>query len=150
MRRVFVPDSGAATRLSMIKPITDYLLRKLPDSFKGWTREAVEDYVLFHAQQGTLKIATQDEKVVAVLVGWRQMGAEPKAWEWQATDPNGDHWYWHQFAADCAVFAMAVAAKFFHDRPESAILPAIGYRNGKLTTYKKGSMPIFRVASKHL
>jgi len=150
VRRVFVPDSGAATRLSMIKPITDYLLRKLPDSFKGWTREAVEDYVLFHAQQGTLKIATQDEKVVAVLVGWRQMGPEPKAWEWQATDPNGDHWYWHQFAADCAVFAMAVAAKFFHDRPESAILPAIGYRNGKLTTYKKGSMPIFKVASKHL
>jgi len=48
------------------------------------------------------------------------------------------------------VFAMAVAAKFFHDRPESAILPAIGYRNGKLTTYKKGSMPIFKVASKHL
>ena len=150
MRRVFVPDPSAATRLSMIKPITDYLLRKLPDSFKGWTREAVEDYVLFHAQQGTLKIATQDEKVVAVLVGWRQTGPEPKAWEWQASDPNGDHWYWHQFAADCAVFAMAVAAKFFHDRPESAILPAIGYRNGKLTTYKKGSMPIFKVASKHL
>ena len=45
---------------------------------------------------------------------------------------------------------MAVAAKFFHDRPEAAILPAIGYRNGKLTTYKKGSMPIYRVASKHL
>lgn len=134
----------------MIPAITDYLLRKLPDSFNGWTREAVEDYVLFHAEQGTLKIATQDEKVVAVLVGWRQMGAEPKAWEWQATDPNGDHWYWHQFAADCAVFAMAVAAKFFHDRPESAILPAIGYRNGKLTIFKKGSMPIYRVASKHL
>lgn len=132
----------------MIAAITDYLLRKLPDSFNGWTREAVEDYVLFHAEQGTLKIATQDEKVVAVLIGWRQMGAEPKAWEWQATDPNGDHWYWHQFAADCAVFAMAVAAKFFHDRPESAILPAIGYRNGKLTIFKKGSMPIFKVADK--
>ena len=55
----------------MIPQITDYLLRKLPDSFKGWTREALEDYVLFHAQQGTLKIATQDEQVVAVLVGWR-------------------------------------------------------------------------------
>ena len=132
----------------MIAAITDYLLRKLPDSFNGWTREAVEDYVLFHAEQGTLKIATQDDRVVAVLVGWRQTGAEPKAWEWQTSDPNGDHWYWHQFAADCAVFAMAVAAKFFHDRPESAILPAIGYRNGKLTIFKKGSMPIYRVADK--
>ncbi len=132
----------------MIPLITDYLLHKLPDSFQGWTREAVEDYVMFHAEQGTLKVALQDEHVVAVLVGWRQMGPEPKEWTWQKSDPNGDHWYWHQFAADCALFAMAVAAKFFHDRPESAILPAIGYRNGKLTTYKQGSMPIYKVANK--
>lgn len=132
----------------MIPQITDYLLAKVPDSFKGWTREAVEDYVMFHAEQGTLKIACQDDHVVAVLVGWRQTGPEPKAWSWQPNDPNGDHWYWHQFAADCALFAMAVAAKFFHDRPESAILPAIGYRNGKLTIFKKGSMPIYRMASK--
>ena len=136
--------------LGMIHQITDYLLRKLPDSFKGWTREAVEDYVLFHLDQGTLKVATQDDQVVAVLVGWRQLSPNPQAWAWQASDPEGDHWYWHQFAADNAIFAMAVAAKFFHDRPESAILPAIGYRNGKLTTYPKGSMPIYRVASKHL
>jgi hypothetical protein len=132
----------------LIPIITDYLLHKLPDSFTGWTREAVEDYVMFHAEQGTLKVATQDGHVVAVLVGWRQMGPEPKEWTWQKSDSNGDHWYWHQFAADCALFAMAVAAKFFHDRPESAILPAIGHRNGKLTTYKKGSMPIYKVANK--
>ena len=56
----------------MIPLITDYLLHKLPDSFKGWTREAVEDYVMFHAEQGTLKIACQDDHVVGVLVGWRQ------------------------------------------------------------------------------
>lgn len=134
----------------MIPLVTDYLLAKLPTSFKGWTREAVEDYVIFHAQQNTLKVAMQDGHVVAVLVGWRQMGPEPKEWTWQQSDPNGDHWYWHQFAADCALFAMAAAAKFFHDRPESAILPAIGYRNGKLTTYPKGVMPIYRAASKHL
>jgi len=132
----------------LIPLVTDYLLHKLSDSFAGWTREAVEDYVIFHAQQGTLKVATQDDHVVAVLVGWRQMGPEPKEWTWQQSDPNGDHWYWHQFAADCALFAMAVAAKFFHDRPESAILPAIGHRNGKLTTYTKGSMPIYKVANK--
>ena len=131
----------------MIAAITDYLLKKVPDSFKGWTREAVEDYVMFHAEQSTLKIATQQDHVVAVLVGWRQNGDQPIEWQWQKSDPNGSHWYWHQFAADAAVFAMAVAAKFFHDRPESAILPAIGYRNGKLTTYKNGSMPIYRVAS---
>ena len=132
----------------MIPLITDYLLHKLPDSFQGWTREAVEDYVMFHAEQGTLKVALQDGHVVAVLVGWRQMGPEPTEWTWQKSDSNGDHWYWHQFAADCALFAMAVAAKFFHDRPESAILPAIGHRNGKLTTNKKGSMPIYKVANK--
>ena len=132
----------------MIPLVTDYLLHKLPTSFQGWTREAVEDYVMFHAEQGTLKVAMQDGHVVAVLVGWRQMGPEPKEWTWQQSDPVGDYWYWHEFAADCALFAMAVAAKFFHDRPESAILPAIGHRNGKLTTYKKGSMPIYKVANK--
>jgi hypothetical protein len=132
----------------LIPLVTDYLLHKLPDSFRGWTREAVEDYVMFHAEQGTLKVALQDGHVVAVLVGWRQMGPEPKEWTWQKSDPNGDHWYWHQFAADCALFAMAVAANYFHHRPESAILPAIGHRNGKLTTYKKGSMPIYKVANK--
>ena len=132
----------------MIAAITDYLLAKVPDSFKGWTREAVEDYVTFHAEQSTLKVACQDDHVVAVLVGWRQKGQEPQPWAWQASDPKGDYWYWHQFAADSAVFAMAVAAKYFHDRPEAAILPAIGFRNGKLTTYRKGSMPIYRVASK--
>jgi len=132
----------------MIAAITDYLLAKVPDSFVGWTREALEDYVTFHAQQGTLKVACQDDRVVAVLVGWRQKGSEPKHWDWQPSDPDGDHWYWHQFAADSALFAMAVAAKFFHDRPEAAILPAIGYRNGKLTTYKRGVLPIYRMASK--
>jgi hypothetical protein len=132
----------------MIKDIANYLLSKVPDSFNGWTREALEDYVLFHAEQGTLKVATQENRVVGVLIGWRQKGAEPKPWAWQASDPEGDYWYWHQFAADSAVFAMAVAATFFHSRPEAAILPAIGYRNGKLTTYKKGSLPIYRVASK--
>ena len=103
---------------------------------------------MFHAEQNTLKVALQDGHVVAVLVGWRQMGPDPKEWTWQKSDPAGDHWYWHQFAADCALFAMAVAAKFFHDAPESAILPAIGFRNGKLTTYKQGSMPIYKVANK--
>lgn len=132
----------------MIKDIANYLLSKVPDSFNGWTREALEDYVLFHAEQGTMKVATQENRVVGVLIGWRQKGAEPKPWAWQASDPEGDHWYWHQFAADRPRIAMAVAATFFHSRPEAAILPAIGYRNGKLTTYKKGSLPIYRVASK--
>ena len=132
----------------MISQTTDYLLAKVPNGFADWTREAVEDYVMFHAKQNTLKVALQDGHVVAVLVGWRQMGPEPKEWTWQKSDPNGDHWYWHQFAADCALFAMAVAANYFHHRPESAILPAIGFRNGKLTTYKKGSMPIYRMADK--
>jgi len=132
----------------MIAAVTDYLLHKLPDSFKGWTREALEDYVMFHANQGTLKAAMQDGNLRAVLVGWRQMGAVPKEWSWQKSDPAGDHWYWHQFAADDAFLAMTVAAKFFSDNPESAMLPAIGYRNGKLKIYKKGSLPIFRSASK--
>lgn len=132
----------------MIKDIANYLLSKVPDSFNGWTREALEDYVLFHAEQGTMKVATHENRVVGVLIGWRQKGAEPKPWAWQPSDPEGDHWYWHQFASDRPRIAMAMAATFFHSRPEAAILPAIGYRNGKLTTYKKGSLPIYRVADK--
>jgi hypothetical protein len=132
----------------LIAAVTDYLLHKLPDSFKGWTREALEDYVMFHAEQGTLKAAMQDGNIRAVLIGWRQMGSVPKEWSWQKSDPAGDHWYWHQFAADDAFLAMTVAAKFFQDNPESAILPAIGYRNGKLKTYKRGSLPIYMGADK--
>lgn len=132
----------------MIKDIANYLLAKVPDSFAGWTREALEDYVMFHAEQGTMKVATQENRVVGVLIGWRQKGAEPKPWAWQPSDPDGDYWYWHQFAADRPRIAMAMAATFFHSRPEAAILPAIGYRNGKLTTYRKGSLPIYRVADK--
>ncbi len=132
----------------MIKETANYLLSKVPDSFRGWTREALEDYVLFHAEQGTMKVATQENRVVGVLIGWRQKGAEPKPWAWQPSDPDGDYWYWHQFAADRPRIAMAMAATFFHSRPEAAILPAIGYRNGKLTTYRKGSLPIYRVADK--
>lgn len=132
----------------MIKDIANYLLAKVPDSFAGWTREALEDYVMFHAEQGTMKVATQENRVVGVLIGWRQKGAEPKPWAWQPSDPEGDYWYWHQFAADRPRIAMAMAATFFHSRPEAAILPAIGYRNGKLTTYRKGSLPIYRVADK--
>ena len=132
----------------MIKDIANYLLAKVPDSFAGWTREALEDYVMFHAEQGTMKVATQENRVVGVLIGWRQKGAEPKPWAWQPSDPDGDYWYWHQFASDRPRIAMAMAATFFHSRPEAAILPAIGYRNGKLTTYRKGSLPIYRVADK--
>lgn len=132
----------------MIPAIADYLRRKVPDSFTGWTREALEDYVLFHAEQGTLKVAYLDGNVVAVLVGWRQKGSKPQHWDWQPSDPYGDYWYWHQFAADKPVYAMAAAAKYFQDRPEAAILPAIGYRNGKLTIYPKGVLPIYKMASK--
>lgn len=132
----------------MIPQITDYLLAKVPDSFTGWTREALEDYVVFHADQNTLKVAYLEGKVVAVLVGWRQKGPEPKHWDWQPSDPAGDHWYWHQFAADKPAYAMAAAAKFFQDQPAAAILPGIGYRNGKLTIYPKGVLPIYKMASK--
>jgi hypothetical protein len=64
----------------MIPQITDYLLRKLPDSFQGWTREAVEDYVMFHAEQGTLKIATQDDRAVARAV--TRVGELPATRRW--------------------------------------------------------------------
>ena len=43
----------------MIKDIANYLLAKVPDSFAGWTREAVEDYVMFHAEQGTMKVVAK-------------------------------------------------------------------------------------------
>jgi len=132
----------------MITEIAQYMLRTLPDSFKGWTLEAMEDYVMFHVEQDTIRIGLDNGVVVGVLVGWRQHGDEVKPWVWQPSDPTGDRWYWHQFAADHPTIAMVVASKFFLDRPESAFLPAVGIRNGRPTVYRKGTLPIYRAAQR--
>jgi hypothetical protein len=43
---------------------------------------------------------------------------------------------------------MAIASKFFLDRPESAFLPAVGIRNGRLKVYRNGTLPIYRAAQR--
>jgi hypothetical protein len=132
----------------MIAEIVAYLRMRLPDSFSGWTNEALEDYVLFHVEQDTIRIGLHDGCVCGVLVGWRQSGTDIRPWQWQPNDPSGDHWYWHQFAAESPIVAMAIAAKFFLDRPDSALLPAVGIRNGRHKVYLTGSLPIYQAAQR--
>lgn len=132
----------------MISRIASYMRHRLPDSFRGWTTEALEDYVAFHVEQNTIRVGLHDGSISGILVGWRQHGADIRPWAWQPSDPSGDHWYWHQYAAESPMFAMAIASKFFLDRPESAFLPAVGMRNGRPKLYPRGSLPIYQAAQR--
>lgn len=130
----------------MVQKITDYFKLKLPDQFVGWTREALEDYVIFHLNQNTLKVAVDEhDNVAGVVVGWRTKDKELKPWTWQKSDNSGMFWYWDQMAGDNPIAVMACCAAMFFQFPESAVLPAFGVRNGKLRDiqigiklYKKG------------
>lgn len=116
----------------MTKQIATYLRSRLPDNFIGWTQEALEDYVMFHVEQGTLKCAITDNTVKAVVIGWQVSTRELSSWTWQRQDYTGGFWYWDQLAGDDAISVMACCAAMFQHHPAAALLPAFGVRNGKL------------------
>lgn len=116
----------------MIREITAYLRAKLPDSFIGWTQEALEDYVMFHMEQGTLKCAVEGSTIKAVVIGWQVSSKELRPWSWQRQDAMGEFWYWDQLAGDDANSVMACCAAMFQHHPAAGMLPAFGVRNGKL------------------
>lgn len=133
----------------MIKAISAYLRKKLPLSFVNWTDEALEDYVMFHMEQNTLKCVCNlmTMEISAVLVGWQQDSVEMVNFNWQKTDPNGRYWYWDQFAANSPNDAMVVAATFFLTHPQSAFMPSVGMRNGSMKLYKN-VMSVYKKAKK--
>jgi len=128
----------------LISNVLAYFRAKLSDAFDKWSDEELEDFIEFHLKRGTLKVLTRSGQVVAVLCGWQQVGPDRIPFTWQETDPNGDHWYWHQFAANSPEDAMSVAASFVLERPQSALLPSVGFRNGKWRRYKFGILGLYK------
>lgn len=120
----------------MVKDLTDYLLQKLPDNFKGWTREAVEDYVMFHVEHSQLVAVTNSEGVQAMLIGWPTEEMQVEDFRWQEPTHHGRFWFWDQLIANTPEACMVGFAEFFRRRPEAASLPSYGVRHGKIRRFR--------------
>lgn len=128
----------------MIAKVSAYFRKRLSEAFEKWTDEELADFIEFHLKRGTLKVLTRSGTIVGIVCGWRQKGADRIPFTWQESDPLGDHWYWYQFAADSPEDAMAVAASFVLERPEAALLPSVGFRNGKWRRYGCGILALYK------
>lgn len=120
----------------MVKEITDYLLQKLPNSFKGWTREALEDYVMFHMEHDQLLVVCNSDGIQAVLIGWPTEEMQVEQFRWQEPTRHGRFWFWDQLVAKTPEACMVGFAEFFYRRPEAASLPSFGVRHGKIRRFK--------------
>ena len=123
-----------------VHALANYLRAKLPILFGGYTDEALVDYVKWHLIHGTMSYSWDGWAITAVMVGWQQKGSEYKAFDFQHTDPAGDHWVWHAYAAEDPESAMRVAAWFAHRMPQCTVLPTLAMRNGKVRRYSPGKM----------
>ena len=131
----------------MIHKLTEYLMRKLPNSFKGWTQEALEDYVMWQIERNQLVAVVDDqEEIRSMVIGWPTEEMQVELFRWQEPTKHGRYWFWDQIAADTPEAFMVCISQFFLRRPESSELPSFGVRHGKIREfrpamliYKKGN-----------
>ena len=130
----------------MLDKLTTYVRQKLPDSFRGWTQEALEDYLMFQMERNQLVAAVDAQgSVRAIVIGWPTEEMQVESFRWQETTEHGRFWYWDQIAGDNPIALMSAFAEMFRRRPESASLPSYGVRHRKvrffgtaLDVYKTG------------
>lgn len=128
----------------MVKEITDYLQQKLPENFKGWTREALEDYVVWHIERNQLLAVTNGGEVQGVLVGWPTEEMQVELFRWQEPTQHGRFWYWDQLAANTPETFMVGISEFLYRRPDAASLPSYGVRHGKVRSFR----PVLKIYQK--
>ena len=128
----------------MLKELTDYLLQKLPKNFVGWTREALEDYVMFHMERSQLVAVINSQGVQAVLIGWPTEERQLEQFRWQEPTRYGRFWFWDQLAAETPEAFMVGISEFFDRRPESASLPSYGVRHGRVRDFR----PVLKIYQK--
>jgi len=128
----------------MVKEITDYLQEKLTKSFNGWTREALEDYVVWNIERNQLLAVTNDGEIQAVLVGWPTEEMQVESFRWQEPTQHGRFWYWDQLAANSPEAFMVGIAEFLYRRPDSGSLPSYGVRHGKVRAFQ----PVMKIYQK--
>lgn len=128
----------------MLKELTDYLLQKLPKNFVGWTREALEDYVMFHMERSQLVAVINSQGVQAVLIGWPTEERQLEQFRWQEPTRYGRFWFWDQLAAETPEAFLVGISEFFDRRPESASLPSYGVRHGRVRDFR----PVLKIYQK--
>jgi hypothetical protein len=130
----------------MLNNLTSYIRKKLPGNFKGWTQEALEDYLMWQIERNQLVAAVDAQgSVRAIVIGWPTEEMQVESFRWQETTEHGRFWYWDQIAGDNPIALMSAFAEMFRRRPESASLPSYGVRHRKvrffgtaLDVYKTG------------
>lgn len=121
----------------MTTKIANYLRERLTDNFKGWTQEAVEDYVMFHVEHDCL-VACVDEKdsVCCVLIGWPTEKAEVPKFNWEPPTDSPRFWYWDQLAAEDPELVMIGLAALMQKRMDCVLLPSFGVRHGRVRKFR--------------
>lgn len=128
----------------MIQQITDYLQQKLQENFRGWTREALEDYVVWHIERNQLLAVTNGGHVQGVLIGWPTEERQVESFRWQEPTRYGRFWFWDQLAAETPEVFMVGFAEFIARRPDAASLPSYGIRHGKVRDFR----PVLKIYQK--
>lgn len=132
----------------MLQKLVQYLLQKLPNSFKGWTREAMEDYVMWQIERNQLVAAVDDHgNVKAIVIGWPTEEMQVEAFQWQEPTQHGRYWFWDQIAGDTPTAIMAAFAEMFTRRSDAATLPAFGVRHGKIRRFRQ-ALDIYKMGEK--
>jgi hypothetical protein len=126
--------------VSITNDIRAYLRAKAAHGFRGFTDEALLDYILFHIQNGSLIHLTDGQRVTGVMIGWQQRSPVPVPFLWQAPEPDGGTWYWDVLAAEVPSVAVMLARFFAWRVPICNLLPAVARRNGRTRFYRPGQI----------
>lgn len=122
--------------MNLTELVTDYISDNASEFFPGWTREALEDYVNHHMDQGTISVGIDENaEICGVLIGWAQMGDSHIPFRWQRHNPDGDHWWWDQFIADSPHVAASLIIDICEKFPMAVCLPSVAMRRGKIRKY---------------
>jgi hypothetical protein len=121
----------------MIEKVAAYIRSKLPEQFRNWTEEALEDYIVFHAQQRTMVVCCDlAGNIIGVLVAWGQDEDGHVPFRWQAHKPDGEHWWWDQVAAESSVILMGMFAEYVERHPKSVTRPGLWMRHGRTKSFR--------------
>lgn len=132
----------------MLQKLVQYLLQKLPNSFKGWTREALEDYVMWQIERNQLVAAVDDHgNIRAIVIGWPTEEMQVELFRWQEPTQHGRYWYWDQIAGDNPLAVMAAFSEMFNLRSDACNLPAFGVRHGKVRQFKQ-ALDLYKIGEK--
>lgn len=132
----------------MTSEIANYLRQKLPDNFKGWTQEAIEDYVMFHVEHNCLVAIVDDQdKIRGVLIGWPTETDEVPKFNWQPPTDSPKFWYWDQLAADHPELVMVGLAALMHKNMDCVLLPSFGVRHGRVKKFR-AALDLYKVGER--